>query len=220
MRALVGVSLSLERGEVVGLVGRNGAGKTTLLRIALGLLHPSAGTVHVFGLNPLEKPVEVRRRVGFNGDSDWAPLWTSVSALIDLHRHLYSTWDEALAKRLLGAWIHSNRRIKQLSLGEKRRVYLCCALAHRPELLLLDEPANGLDPALRREFLELAVQSLSNDGSTILFSSHNMSELERIASRIVMLEKGTKVLDESLDDLKHKHPIPLEELMISLLRRK
>jgi len=206
VQALRGVSLSVQPGEVVGLIGRNGAGKSTLLKIALGLLHAERGSVQVFGLDPWQDPVEVKRRVGLVPEDDNVFLGVSIRQLCDLHGVLYPSWDEALAQRLLGALAQDmSVRIDRLSKGQARRVMLTCAMAHRPELLLLDEPAGGLDPSARREFLELAIELLNDAGSTIVFSSHYMGDIERIAGRVVVLDQGQKLLDEELDALKERY---------------
>ena len=198
--ALRGVSLSVEPGEVVGLIGRNGAGKTTLLRIAAGILKPHQGSVEVFGLDPWDHGVEVKRRFGYVAETQVVPAHLSVRNLIDLHKDLYPTWDEALERDLLKRLaIDESSRIDALSKGEARKAILLCAIAHRPELLILDEPAGGLDPSARREFLEVSIELLSQGGSTILFSSHYMTDVERIAGRVAVIEEGEKLLDIELD---------------------
>lgn len=203
IEVLEGVSFSVEPGEVVGLVGRNGVGKTTLIRIAMGLLAPQQGTVRLFGLDPRRAPLEVKRRVGYVSEEQVLPDFLRVSEVLQLHRKLFPTWDRALEEDLLSRFeLRVNARIKHLSKGQARQVALLCAIAHRPELLLLDEPAGGLDPAVRRLFLETAIRYLNDSGTTILFSSHYMGDLERLASRIVMLHEGSVLLDHPLDHLR------------------
>jgi ABC-2 type transport system ATP-binding protein len=205
-QALRGVSLSVERGDVLGLIGRNGAGKTTLLRVAAGLLKPDRGSVTVFGLDPWQHSVEVKQRMGYVAETQAVPPRLSASALIELHRDLYPSWDRDLERLLLERLaIPASKPIASLSTGEARKVLLLCAIAHRPELLILDEPAGGLDPAARREFLELSIELLANDGSTILFSSHHMTDVERIASRLVVIESGEKVVDSELAAFQQEH---------------
>jgi ABC-2 type transport system ATP-binding protein len=208
--ALAGVSLEVGRGEVVGLVGRNGAGKSTLLRVALGLLHADRGSVRVLGRDPWRDAVEVKRRVGYVPDEEKSMGSTTARQLLDVHAALYPNWDEPLAQRLLGPLARQTEtRLDSLSLGQRRRVFLACAIAHHPELLLLDEPAGGLDLSARREFLELAIELLNDDGASIVFSSHHMSDVERIAGRVVLIDRGIKLLDQELDVLKQEHCLAL-----------
>jgi ABC-2 type transport system ATP-binding protein len=171
------VSLAIEPGQVVGLLGKNGAGKTTLIRIAMGMLEAQEGSVRLFGMDPREEAVEVKRRVGYVSEDQILPPFLRVGEVIDLHRRLFPTWDEQMERRLCERFeLPRSAKIKSLSKGQARQVALLCAVAHRPELLILDEPAGGLDPAARREFLETSIQLLNEAGSTILFSSHYMSD--------------------------------------------
>jgi ABC-2 type transport system ATP-binding protein len=209
-KVLDGVSFTVEGGEVVGLLGRNGAGKTTLIRIAMGLLEPQEGSVTLFGLGPRSHPLEVKRRVGYVSEEQILPPFLRVRDVIRLHRRLFPSWDEELEKSILERFeLPLRAKIKTLSKGQARQVALLCAMAHRPEVLLLDEPAGGLDPAVRREFLETAIQYLSESGSTILFSSHYMGDVERLASRIVMLHDGKVLLDNGLDELREEFALAL-----------
>jgi ABC-2 type transport system ATP-binding protein len=207
---LDGVDLTVGQGEVVGLLGRNGAGKTTLLHIAIGMLHQQAGTVAVFGLDPRLRPLEVKRRVGFVSENQILPDYLRVREVVALHRSLFPSWDEALAVGLAERFaIPAHKRIKALSKGQARQVALLCALSHRPELLLLDEPAGGLDPLARREFLETAIEALNETGTTIVFSSHYLSDVERLAGRVVMLHDAGVLIDASMDELHESFSIAL-----------
>jgi len=135
---LKGVSLILHPGEVVGLVGKNGSGKTTLMRLALGTLVPQQGTIRLFGLDPHTEPVVVRRRVGYVAEEQILPEFLRVKEVFALHRKIFPTWDTDLERRLRSRFeVHDNSKIRELSKGEARQIALICAMAHRPELLLL-----------------------------------------------------------------------------------
>jgi ABC-2 type transport system ATP-binding protein len=200
---LDGVTFSVEPGEVVGMLGRNGSGKTTLIRIAMGMLHPQAGSVRVFGLSPFENAVEVKRRIGYAAEDQVLPGHPTIAQMTAFHRYLFPSWDTAWERRLLERFnLDPNARIAKLSKGQARQVALLCAICHRPELLILDEPGGGLDPAARREFLEASIQLLNREGCSILFSSHHMSDVERIGGRVVLFDGGKVFLDRPLDALR------------------
>lgn len=201
------VSVSLGTEEVVALLGRNGAGKTTLIQLVMGMLAPHRGTVRVFGLDPRRNPVEVKRRIGYVAEGQQFPAGMSVGELLDFHRRVFPTWDTLLEHELLERFSLANPRAKigALSKGQARQVALTCAIGHRPELLILDEPAGGLDPAARREMLATSMQLLNRDGTSILHSSHYLSEVERFGGRAVILRDGRVGLDHSLDDLREEH---------------
>ncbi len=202
---LDGVTFSVVPGEVIGLLGRNGAGKTTLIRIAMGMLFPERGSVRVFGLSPTEEPVAVKKRVGYVAEDQVLPARLTIAELIDFHRYLFPEWNEALERQLLDRFqLARGSKIKHLSKGQARQVALLCAVCHRPELLILDEPAGGLDPVARREFLETSIQLLNREGTAILFSSHHMTDVERIGGRVVLLDKGRVRLDRELDTLREE----------------
>jgi ABC-2 type transport system ATP-binding protein len=207
---LDGVSFSLRSGEVVGLLGKNGAGKTTLIRVAMGMIEAQQGSVKIFEMDPREQPLEIKRRVGYVSEDQILPEFLSVRKVIELHRGLFPTWDDEIARELLNRFgLPPRSKIKTLSKGQARQVALICAVAHRPELMILDEPAGGLDPAARREFLETSIQLLNVAGSTILFSSHHMPDVERMAGRVVLLHEGRILLDDALDELREAYCLAL-----------
>jgi ABC-2 type transport system ATP-binding protein len=202
-KVLTDMDLRVAKGEVVGLLGRNGAGKTTLIRLIMGLIKPWQGKVEVFGLEPTVDPVEVKRRIGFVAEDQELPPGLRVTEVIDMHRRLFPGWDNVWAADLARRFeLPPDRKIKDLSKGQARQVALLCAVSHRPELLILDEPAGGLDPAARREFLETSIQLLVDADSTILFSSHHMSDIERMASRLIMIHDHQKWIDSEVDAIR------------------
>ena len=207
------VNFAVGGGEVVGLLGRNGAGKTTLISIAIGLLHPGAGEVRVFGLSPTSDPMAVKQRIGYVAEEGAIRGGWTIRELVAFHRGLFKKWDEKLEREILQRFgLSPNARISRLSKGQRRQVALLCAVCHRPDLLLLDEPASGLDPAARREFLEAAVLLLNREGTTILFSSHHMNDVERLGGRMVLLDEGKVMLDRELDHVR-------EEIFVAVVPR-
>jgi ABC-2 type transport system ATP-binding protein len=207
---LTGVSFSLAEGEVVGLLGRNGSGKTTLIHIAMGMLLPQGGSVRVFGLSPFDNAVQVKKRIGYVADEQVLPTSATIAELIAFYRWLFPRWDDQLERHILDRFsLDITRRIMHLSKGQNRAVALLLAICHTPELLILDEPAAGLDPAARREFLKMSIHYLNHAGATILFSSHYMNDVERLGSRVVMLDGGKVCLDSDLDRLREEYCVAL-----------
>jgi len=204
--ALDAVSLSIPRGRVHGLVGENGAGKTTLIRHLLGLLRAESGTVRVFGLDPVADPVGVLSRIGYLSEENDLPGWMRVHELLRYSRAFHPAWDDALAGELTRSFLlDPDARIKDLSKGQKARAGLVVALAHRPDLLVLDEPSSGLDPLVRRDILEAVMKTTAGEGRTVLFSSHLLDEVERVADHVTMIRAGRIVLDAPLDAIREAH---------------
>jgi ABC-2 type transport system ATP-binding protein len=206
--ALSSVSLSLPRGAVYGLVGANGAGKTTLIRHILGLLRAEGGSVRVFGLDPAEDPVGVLSRIGYLSEENDIPGWMRVDELIRYSRAFYPAWDDGYAQELMKAFaLDAGAKIKDLSKGQKARAGLVVALAHRPELLVLDEPSSGLDPIVRRDILGAVLRTIADEGRTVLFSSHLLEEVEQVADHVTMIKSGTIVLSAPLAEIRESHRV-------------
>lgn len=223
--ALSSVTLSLPRGAVYGLVGANGAGKTTLIRHILGLLRPDSGTVRVFGLDPIADPVGVLSRVGYLSEENDLPGWMRVDELIGYSRAFYPGWDDTYAEELRREFeLDAAARIRTLSKGQKARAGLLVALAYRPDLLLLDEPSSGLDPIVRRDILGAVMRTIADEGRTVLFSSHLLDEVERVADHVTMINQGEIVLSAALAEIKDSHRagehVPtLDEIFIARVGR-
>jgi ABC-2 type transport system ATP-binding protein len=204
--ALDNVSLYVPRGCVFGLVGENGAGKTTLIKHILGLLRAETGTVHVFGIDPVADPVGVLGRIGYLSEQPDLPGWMRVDELMRYTKAFYPQWDLAYASQLLKQFaLNPAQRVGTLSKGQTAKAGLLVAQAHRPELLLLDEPSSGLDPLVRRDILEAVIRTVAEEGRTVFFSSHLLEEIERVSDHIAMVHQGKVVLLGALDDIKAQH---------------
>ncbi len=204
--ALADVTLDVPRGVVFGLVGENGAGKTTLIKHLLGLLKAQQGTVSVFGLNPVDDPVGVLGRIGYLSESREMPEWMRIGQFMSYSQAFYPKWDTKFADELREMFeLSRDQRIKSLSRGQRARVGLLAALAHRPEFLVLDEPSSGLDPIVRRDILSAIIRTVADEGRTILFSSHLLDEVERVADQVAMLHLGRLVMSASLDHILDDH---------------
>jgi ABC-2 type transport system ATP-binding protein len=204
--ALDDVSLSIPRGGVFGLIGANGAGKTTIIKHILGMLKAQTGLVQVFGLNPVENPAGTLGRIGYLSEDRDLPDWMRVGELMRYTQAFYPGWNETYAEELRVAFdLDANARVKTLSRGQRARAGLLVALAHRPDLLVLDEPSSGLDPVVRRDILGAIIRTIAEEGRTVLFSSHLLDEVERVADRVAMIHEGRIVLTAPMDEIKDTH---------------
>ena len=204
--ALDRVNLSVPKGAVFGLVGENGAGKTTLIRHLLGLLRPESGRVRIFGMDPVETPERVLARIGYLSEDRDLPNWARISELMRFTSSFYPTWDPVYAEELREMLqLDPDARVRNLSRGERAKAGLLIALAYRPELLILDEPSAGLDALVRRHILAAIIRTVADEGRTVIFSSHLLDEVERVADRIAMIDHGRIILSGPLDEVKAQH---------------
>ena len=193
--ALDDVSLQIPVGCIFGLIGLNGAGKTTLIRHLIGMLRPKHGHVTILGKEPILAQHDVLKRVGYMTEEDSLPKWMRVGELLDFSRPFYPTWDDAYANRLLDQFgLSRSSKLNSLSKGQRARTGLLVAIAHRPELLILDEPSSGLDPIARSDILEAVIRTISEDGRTVLFSSHLLDEVDRACDTVALMKEG-KIID-------------------------
>ena len=204
--ALDDVSLRIERGSVFGLVGENGAGKTTLIKHILGLLKATQGSVRVFQRSPVLDPVGVLGRIGYLSEDRDLPDWMTVAQLMRYNQAFYRGWDESFADQLRDQFeLDPQQRIKRLSRGQRARAGLLIALAHRPDLLILDEPSSGLDPVVRNDILSAIIRAVAEEGRTVLFSSHLLDEVERVADWVAVLHQGHVALNAPLHEILNSH---------------
>ncbi|MGH8216946.1 MAG: ABC transporter ATP-binding protein [Steroidobacteraceae bacterium] len=213
------VSLAVASGTVLGLVGRNGAGKTTLIRTLLGLEKPTGGRAFVFGEPSLSLSDAAKQRIGYVAQQPDTFAWMRVGDMLEFVGRQYPRWDCEFVELSLARWqISAERRLESLSPGERQRVALIRGLAVNPDLLVLDEPASALDPVARRDLLREIVARAAERGTTIFFSTHIVSDLERVASRVVFLHDHRIVVDAALDDLAETHArltVPAQSLVLS-----
>jgi ABC-2 type transport system ATP-binding protein len=205
-KALNDVTFRVSRGCVFGLVGENGAGKSTLIKHLLGLWRAETGCVKVFGMDPVAEPAAVLGRIGYLSEQPDLPGWMRVGELLRYTQAFYPRWDTTYAAQLLGQFgLDLDARIRTLSKGQRARLGLIAAEAHRPELLILDEPSSGLDPIVRRDILEAIIRTVTDEGRTVIFSSHLLDEVERVSDHLALLHHGTLRLCAPLDDIKARH---------------
>lgn len=201
--ALDAVSLALPRGSVIGLIGRNGAGKSTLIRCLLGLERPSTGQIRVFGEDPMQLSIAAKQRLGVMLDGGVPFASATPDQLFDFSAPLYPRWDHRLEAALRARFrIKGGEPLGATSLGQQPAVAL--ALCPRPDLLVLDEPAANLDPVLRQEFLSEVLGLVAETGRTVVFSSHNLGDVERVADHIALLHDGRLLLHRPTEDLRER----------------
>ncbi len=204
--ALDEVDLSVSKGNVVGLVGENGAGKTTLLKHVLGLFKARTGTVRVFGKDPVADPEAVLGKIGYLSEIRDLPDWMRIGELMSYTKAFFPSWDEAFAEELRNMFeLSLDQKVKTLSRGQRARAGLIAAIAHRPQLLVLDEPSSGLDPVVRRDILSAIIRTVADEGRTVLFSSHLLDEVQRVSDHVAMLHLGKMLLTSPMDEVLTSH---------------
>jgi len=203
--AVDGLDLSVPRGSVFGFIGRNGAGKTTTVKMLLGLLPMTAGSATVLGLDSRKESFDIKKRVGYVPESHHFYKWMTVGELTRFTSSFYPTWQDGKCAELLTRFeLDPRKKVKELSKGMVAKLALTLALAHAPELLVLDEPTGGLDVMVRRDFLESIVRTIQEEGKTVFLSSHVLVDMERVADEIAIIEEGRLVKRATLDELKDK----------------
>lgn len=202
---LQGVDLEVPRGAVFGFLGLNGAGKSTTIKILLGLLKPNGGSVSVVGTDPTQDSVLTRQRVGYMAENQTMYPWMRVNELIGWSKCFYSVWDDTLVSELLERMhLDPKAKVGTLSKGQSSKLALLLALAHQPELVILDDPVLGLDPLARRDLLRDVIALLQARHVTVFFSSHLLYEIEPICDRVAILHEGKILTSAAVDALRER----------------
>jgi ABC-2 type transport system ATP-binding protein len=196
------LSFVVPQGSVFALLGPNGAGKTTTLKMLMNLLPPTAGSARVLGVDSRKLGERELAQIGYVSENQQLPLWMTVRQLLDYCRPFYPTWDRALATTLLRQFgLPETRKLAHLSRGMTMKAALLSSLAYRPKLLVLDEPFSGLDPLVRDEFIRGVLEVSALGEWTVVVSSHDIEEVERLADHVAMLEAGRLRLSETTESL-------------------
>lgn len=195
------INLKIPKGCVCGFLGRNGAGKTTAIRMLMGLLKPTEGNCSILGCDCEDLTPAIRQRIGYVTEGHRLYKWMKIGELEKFQRAFFpNQWDSKLFNDMIEYFeLSKKQKIKNLSNGQRAQVSLALTLAPNPELLIMDDPTLGLDVAIRREFLEGVIHLITRQGRTILFSSHILADVERVADRIVVIDKGSLKADCTLE---------------------
>ena len=205
--AVSALDLKVARHGITGFLGRNGAGKSTTVKMLLGMSRPTSGSGTVVGrrIDDRRESLEMRRRVAYVAEDKHTYAYMTVEQMIRFTRSFYPDWQPDRERRLLDEYgLPPGRKVKKLSKGMRTKLALLLALARRPDLLILDEPSEGLDPVSIEELLQALVAAAA-DGTTIFFSSHQIAEVERIADRVCIIDRGRLVADLSLDYMRQEY---------------
>jgi len=203
VQALSSVDMTVQKGSVYGLAGTNGAGKTTLLKIAAGIYRSSGGSVQVFEQTPHDNPL-VKRRIQFMSDIPWFVSGQTLTEATALYSRLYPTWNSERFRVLVdGFGLVCSKPVDRFSKGVQRQAAFCLALSAMPDLMLLDEPLDGLDPVVRQVVKKMLIQDVAEREMTVVISSHNLRELEDLCDTVGIIHKGTMVVEKDLDQLKN-----------------
>jgi len=204
-RILQDFSVSLEKGRVYGLLGKNGEGKTTLIRMIMGVIPPDSGEIFFKGKKITFRDADYKKEIGYIPEESFFYVWMRIVDVLDFNASFYPAWNAKKASEYLERFsLDRKSRVGKLSRGMKLKLGLVVALAAKPELLILDDPTSGIDVPTRQDFLKNIIRELSDAGTTILFSTHLVHELERIIERLGILHHGHLILDENYEKVKNR----------------
>lgn len=196
------LSLEVPKGTVLGFLGPNGAGKTTAIKMLMGLLTRDGGEISVLGIDPAVDALSVKQRVGYVPEEHFIYRWMRVREAVGFCRSVYSAWNDKWCTELLKLFeLDAEKKVRHLSKGMVVKLSLVLALSHEPELLILDEPMAGLDPVAREELLDGVLQAICDKGHTVIFSSHTLSDVQRLADTIGIINEGKLLVHSDVDAL-------------------
>ena len=208
VEALRGLDLQVPAGSIFGFLGKNGAGKTTTMKVVLGMARPTRGDARAFGHSSADRNggVEIRKRTAFVSDEKDLYDYMTVGEIVAFTRSFYPRWRGDLEQQYLRRFdLQPHRDIKGLSRGTRTKLAMLLALCRGAELLMLDEPTSGLDPAMAEEMLQAVVRHVASEGSTVFFSSHQLTEVEQIADHVAIIDRGQTVAAGALDELRARY---------------
>ena len=214
------ISFHIEPGQVTALLGHNGAGKTTTFRSIMGIVRKDCGSISLGRFDHVRDEKQFKQRVGFVQEESFFYSGMTVAELANFVSRFYSHWNRDLSERLLQTFdLPRHRKLGQLSKGMRAKAALVLALSHEPTVLLLDEPTSGLDPRSRLETLKLLQTVAHEDGTAVLFSTHNLHEVERTADRVIIVDQGRVLADDSLGALRGSagSPWSLEQYYLEMV---
>lgn len=202
------ISFNLEKGYIMGLIGPNGAGKSTTIKLIMNLIKKDSGEIKIFGKDYKKDEIAVKERIGFVYDENYFYEDLNLLEMKNIIAPFYKNWDEeAFQKHIKVFNLPLKRKIKELSRGMKMKYSLALALSHKADLIIMDEPTSGLDPIIRNELLEILYDVIQDEEKGILFSTHNTTDLDKIADYITFINNGEMVFSESKDEIMDKYKI-------------
>ncbi len=205
---LNGVSFVIKKNTITGLIGTNGAGKTTTIKAVLGLIKSDSGSVEFFGKPINSNQVEIKNRIGIVFDDGYFYEDLKISEMKKIVASSYYSWSDSEFDKYMKKFnLDSRQKISTLSKGMKMKFSLALALSHNAELLIMDEPTSGLDPMIRKELINILEEYVKEDGRSVIFSTHITSDLEKVADRLILIDKGIVVFDEDKDILIESHEV-------------
>ena len=196
------INLIIPSGYIIGLIGENGAGKTTLIKSILNIIKPDSGEIKIFDKDSKKNDYLIKENIGVVLDDIFFPEILTANDINTIMKDIYKSWDKELFyKYLNGFKLPSDKKVKTLSKGMRKKLEIATALSHHPKLLILDEPTSGLDPVVRDDILDIFLDFIKDEEHTILLSTHITSDLERIADEIIFIDSGQIILNENKDEL-------------------
>lgn len=207
------ITFALEKGCIMGLVGQNGAGKTSTLKLILNAIAKDSGEIKIFDKDNVSEEIYIKSRIGYVPDEDYFILTNSLNGHAKALRLFYETWSDEIFNKYVDLWeLPLNKKTQELSKGTKTKAMLALALAHQPELLILDEPTAGLDPVARIEVLDILREFVADGQKSVLFSTHITSDLDKVADFLTIIHKGKVIESLSIDRIEEKYVIIIGDL--------